>query len=236
MELDYDFMIADFPTVLAGLPKTLVLTFWSTVFALLLAVLFGCVILSNVPLIRQLVLAINTFIKGVPLAVQLLFCYYAVPIVAKWLGFIGFYDFNPRHIPYFPAAVAAIACNFGAYITDVVVSSVRAVDRGQIESAQSVGMTGLQTAVHVIIPQAIVISLPSMTNYFIWLLKGTSLASLINVTEMLITAQISAADGYQYLEAYIDAALIYWIVCAAIEFGAERLFKRVGFFLKPARA
>lgn len=236
MDLDYDFMIADFPTVLAGLPKTLVLTFWSTLFALLLALLLGCVILSNTPVLKQLVIAVNTFIKGVPLAVQLLFCYYAVPFVAKWLGSIGIYDFNPRHIPYFPAAVTAIACNFGAYITDVVVSSVKAVDHGQIESAQSVGMTGLQTALHVVIPQAVVISLPSMTNYFIWLLKGTSLASLINVTEMLITAQISAADGYQYLEAYIDAALIYWVVCAAIEFGSERLFKHVGFFLEPARA
>lgn len=195
MDLDYDFMIADFPTVLAGLPKTLVLTFWSTLFALLLALLLGCVILSNTPVLKQLVIVVNTFIKGVPLAVQLLFCYYAVPFVAKWLGSIGIYDFNPRHIPYFPAAVAAIACNFGAYITDVVVSSVKAVDHGQIESAQSVGMTGLQTALHVVIPQAVVISLPSMTNYFIWLLKGTSLASLINVTEMLVTAQISAATA-----------------------------------------
>ena len=236
MELDYDFMVTDFPTVLARLPKTLILTFWSTLFALLIALIFGCVILSNAPAFKQLVVALNTFMKGVPLAVQLLFCYYAVPFVSKWLGSIGIYDFNPRHIPYFPAAVVAIACNFGAYITDVVVSSVKAVDRGQIESAQSVGMTGLQTALHVIVPQAVVISLPSMTNYFIWLLKGTGLASLINVTEMLITAQISAADGYQYLEAYIDAALIYWVVCAAIEFGSARLFKRVGFFLKPARA
>ena len=227
MELDYDFMIADFPTILAGLPKTLVLTFWSALFALLLALVFGCVILSNIPGLKQLVIAINTFIKGVPLAVQLLFCYYAVPFVARWLGSIGAYDFNPRHIPYFPAAVVAIACNFGAYITDVVVSSVKAVDHGQMESAQSIGMTGLQIALHVVAPQAVVISLPSMTNYFIWLLKGTSLASLINVTEMLITAQISASDGYQYLEAYIDAALIYWMVCAAIEFGSERLFRRV---------
>lgn len=196
MELDYDFMIADFPTILAGLPKTLVLTFWSALFALLLALVFGCVILSNIPGLKQLVIAINTFIKGVPLAVQLLFCYYAVPFVARWLGSIGAYDFNPRHIPYFPAAVVAIACNFGAYITDVVVSSVKAVDHGQMESAQSIGMTGLQIALHVVAPQAVVISLPSMTNYFIWLLKGTSLASLINVTEMLITAQISASDGY----------------------------------------
>mgnify|MGYP002537551413 FL=1 len=83
MELDYDFMIADFPTILAGLPKTLVLTFWSALFALLLALVFGCVILSNIPGLKQLVIAINTFIKGVPLAVQLLFCYYAVPFVAR---------------------------------------------------------------------------------------------------------------------------------------------------------
>ncbi|MCQ4965802.1 amino acid ABC transporter permease, partial [Bifidobacterium pseudocatenulatum] len=73
--------------------------------------------------------------------------------------------------------------------------------------AQSVGMTGLQTPLHVVIPQAVVISLPSITNYFIWLLKGTSLASQINVTQKLVTAQISAPDGYQYLEPYIDAAL-----------------------------
>lgn len=131
MELDYDFMVTDFPTVLAGLPKTLILTFWSTLFALLIALIFGCAILSNALAFKQLVVALNTFIKGVPLAVQLLFCYYAVPFVAKWLGSIGIYDFNPRHISYFPAAVVAIACNFGAYITDVVVSSVKAVDRGR---------------------------------------------------------------------------------------------------------
>ncbi|MBT1165372.1 amino acid ABC transporter permease [Bifidobacterium simiarum] len=236
MELDYDFMISDFPTVLAGLPKTLVLTFWSMLWALIIAIVFGSVILSRVPVAKQIVVALNTFIKGVPLTVQLLFCYYAVPFVCKWLDSIGVYDFNPRHIPYFPAAVVAIACNFGAYITDVVVSSVKAVDRGQTESAAAVGMTPLQTVVRIILPQATVISIPSMTNYFIWLLKGTSLASIINVAEMLITAQISAADGYQYLEAYVDAAIIYWAVCAAIEFGCDKLYKRVGFFMQPSRA
>lgn len=236
MELDYDFMVSDFPTVLAGLPKTLSLTFWSMLWALIIAIVFGSVILSRVPLAKQIVVALNTFIKGVPLTVQLLFCYYAVPLVCKWLDSIGVYQFDPRHIPYFPAAVVALSCNFGAYITDVVVSSVKAVDRGQIESAAAVGMTPVQTAIRIILPQATVISIPSMTNYFIWLLKGTSLASIINVAEMLITAQISAADGYQYLEAYVDAAIIYWIVCAAIEFGCDKLYKRIGFFMQPARA
>lgn len=81
----------------------------------------------------------------------------------------------------------------------MVVSSYKAVDQGQRENAAAIGMTGFQSVVRIILPQAVVISILSMTNYFIWLLKGTSLASIINVSEMLITAQISAADGYQYL-------------------------------------
>lgn len=234
MELDYDFMIANFPTVFAGLPNTLWLTFWSMLFAVLIALGFGSVVLLNIPALQQVVTGVNTFIKGVPLTVQLLFCYYAVPFVAKTCnGFLG-YEFNPRDIPYFPAAVFALACNFGAYITDVVISSVRAVDRGQFEAADAIGMTKPQGIIHFILPQAAVVSIPSMTNYFIWLLKGTSLASIVNVVEMLTTAKLSATVGFQYLEAYIDAALIYWGVCAALEFLSTKLYQRIGFFMKPS--
>lgn len=234
MNLDYDFMIADLPTVFAGLPKTLILTFWSMLFALVVALLFGSLILSQVPVIKQCVVVVNTFIKGVPLTVQLLFCYYAVPYVAKaFNGFFG-YEYNPRHIPYFAAAVFALAANFGAYITDVVVSSMKAVDTGQYEAADAIGMTKFQGLIHLIIPQAAVVSIPSMTNYFIWLLKGTALASIVNVAEMLTTAKISAADGYQYLEAYIDAAVVYWVVCAGIEFLMGKFEHHIGFFMRRA--
>lgn len=230
--LDYDFMIADLPVVLAGLPTTLLLAVWSMLIACLLALGFGCVILSGATLLRWFVSAVNTFIKGVPLALQLLFCYHAAPLAARWLASIGLMSFDPRHPPYFPAAVIAIACNFGAYLTDVVTSSAQAVDRGQAEAAAAVGMTRVQTATRIVIPQALAIALPGLTNYGVWLLKSTSLASLINVTEMLATAQISAAGGYQYLEAYLDAAVIYWAVCAAIEGASGWLDRR----LKPLTA
>lgn len=235
MTLDYDFMIADLPTVLSGLPITLKLTVWSMLFALLIALVFGGLILTNTPVLKQLVVAVNTFIKGVPLVVQLLFCYYAVPYVAAWVDTIIHYGYDPRHVPYFPAAVFALACNFGAYMTDVVVSSYKAVDRGQFEAGEAIGMSSRQIILHFILPQAAVISLPSLTNYFLWLLKGTSLASIVNVMEMLSTAEISAADGYQYLEAYIDAAIIYWIVCAGIEFIMGRVMKRIAFFRQEIR-
>ena len=116
MTLDYEFMGQDIPVLLRALPATI------TLVALLFAVACGAFILVRIPVLKQLVIVINTFIKGVPLVIQLLFCYYAVPIVAKGLdGFLG-YHFDPRNPPYFPAAVLALGLNFGAYITDVVVS------------------------------------------------------------------------------------------------------------------
>jgi L-cystine transport system permease protein len=236
MNLDYQFMVSDFPTVLAALPSTLLLTLYSLIGALIVAVLAGVIEIARIRVLSIVVMAITTFIKGIPLVVQLLFSYYAVPFVAKACdGFLG-YSFDPRNVPYFPAAVLALALNFGAYMSDVVVSSYGAVEVGQIEAAKAVGMTQVQTIRRIVLPQMVVISLPNLTNYLVWLLKGTSLASLVNVVEMLTTAKLSAADGYQYLEAYIDAAIIYWAVCAAIEFVSGRFSRRVGGYLQKTAA
>ncbi|OZG49528.1 amino acid ABC transporter permease [Pseudoscardovia suis] len=236
MNLDVDFMISDMPTVVAALPSTLILSLDSMLWALVFALICGGAQLARVPVLDKVTLVINTFIKGIPLVVQLLFCYYAVPYVVKWFDGLMHRTYDPQHLPYFGAAVLALALNFGAYITDVVISSTRAIDRGQWESAYACGMTRFQALRRVVAPQIVVISLPNMTNYFIWLLKGTSLASIVNVVEMLTTARLSAADGYQFLEAYIDAAIIYWIVCAFIEWLSGRIYHSAGSYLLPPNA
>ena len=83
-------------------------------------------------------------------------------IVAKGLdGFLG-YHFDPRNPPYFPAAVLALGLNFGAYITDVVVSSVRAIDHGQIEAGKACGMRRREIIWHILLPQVVVVSIPDM--------------------------------------------------------------------------
>ena len=177
MTLDYEFMGQDIPVLLRALPATITLTLWSMLVALLFAVACGAFILVRIPVLKQLVIVINTFIKGVPLVIQLLFCYYAVPIVAKGLdGFLG-YHFDPRNPPYFPAAVLALGLNFGAYITDVVVSSVRAIDHGQIEAGKACGMRRREIIWHILLPQVVVVSIPDMGNYFIWLPLWSALPS-----------------------------------------------------------
>lgn len=231
MNLDTAFIVGDLPTVLSGLPYTLLLTACSMFWALVFAFVCGLSILSKVPVASHVARAFNTVVKGVPLVIQLLFCYYAVPYLCQAVDGLFGWRYDPRHIPYFPAAVFALAVNFGAYITDVVISSARAVDRGQREAAAACGMTGPQAFRRILLPQMALISLPGMTNYLIWLLKGTSLASIVNVVEMLTTAKLSAADGYQYFEAYICAALIYWAVCAGVEFLSGLIGKRYSMIL-----
>ena len=227
MSVNFRFMIEDIPTVLSALPTTLALTFISLFFAIVIAVLFGICLIRRIPVLKQLVIAVNTVLKGVPLMVQLQLCYYALPYVLRGLdGFLG-YSYNPRNPAYFSFAVVALSFNFGAYLTDVVVSSYRAVDRGQLEAALSVGMRPVKGLIEIVAPQAVVISIPNLSNYFMWLLKATSLASMVNVFELLATARMSTTNNYAILEGYILAAAVYWIVCIAAEKGFRRLDSRI---------
>ena len=236
MNLNWRFMLEDIPVVLSALPTTLALTLTSLFFAIVIGVLFGICILKSIPVLNQIVVGFNTFIKGVPLMVQLLFCYYALPYVLRACdGFLG-YTFDPRHPSYFAFAAVAFSFNYGAYLTDVVVSSYRAVDPGQLEAAWSIGMTTPQAMRRIIIPQAVVISLPNMSNYFMWLLKATSLASVVNVFELLAVARASTALNYAILEGYLVAAGIYWVVCIVAERGLALLNRKINRYNKQINA
>ena len=84
---------------------------------------------------------------------------------------------------------------------------------------------------HILLPQVVVVSIPDMGNYFIWLLKGTSVASLVGVVELLGTAKISASQNYDFLlKRTWFAALLYWVVCVVAEWLLNLLYARLGKF------
>lgn len=226
--MNYTFMVQDIPVVLSALPRTIALTLCSLFFAIMIAVLFGTCILKNIPVVKHLLITINTVLKGIPLMIQLLLCYYSIPYLLRAVDGVFGYEYNPQNPSYFAFAVVAFSFNYGAYMTDVVVSSYKAVEESQLEAAHAVGMTTLQGLFHIVIPQAAVISVPNLSNYFMWLLKATSLASVVNVFEILATARMSTADNYAILEGYIVAAAIYWAVCILAEKALKLLDKKLG--------
>ncbi|MCR4587437.1 MAG: amino acid ABC transporter permease [Lachnospiraceae bacterium] len=224
MHLNYGFILEDFPVVLKALRVTFALTLISYLGAFLIACLMGSVILHKTKILYPILVGFNTIVKGIPLILQLLFCYYGIPQVIKAISeTTGLITYDPKNLSYFGFAAVAFSVNYGAYMTDVVVSSFKAVDHGQREAAASIGMTTAQGILYITGPQALAIAIPGLSNYFMWLLKATSLASITNVFEMLAVARASTADNYAILEGYIVAAIIYWGVCLI----AESLLKKL---------
>lgn len=230
MHLNYSFILQDIPVVAKALIVTLELTFVSYIGAILIGLVFGAVLLKGWRCLRILVIAITTVIKGIPLIIQLLFCYYAIPYILKFFeSLLPWYTYDPKNPAYFAFAAVAFSINYGAYMTDVVVSSFKAVNASQMEAAYAVGMSYRQGLLHIVAPQAFLVAIPGLGNYFMWLLKATSLASIVNVFEMLSVARASTAENYAILEGYIVAAAIYWIVCILFERALKLLNDKIDY-------
>ncbi|MBF6213214.1 amino acid ABC transporter permease [Nocardia puris] len=151
-----------------------------------------------------------SIIRGTPLLVQLFIVFYALPQMDIVI--------DP-----FPAAVIAFSLNVGGYAAEVVRAAILSVAKGQWEAAQALGMTYPQTLGLIILPQASRIAVPPLSNTLISLVKDTSLASTILVTELLRTAQLAAAPTFDFFALYGVAALYYWVICLILGFAQTRL-------------
>ena len=198
------------PMLKATVTMTLPLTAVSFVIGLAIAVGVALARMSTRRVLSVPARFYISIIRGTPLLVQLFIVFYALP----QFGIV---------IDPFPAAVIAFSLNVGGYAAEVVRSSILSVAHGQWEAAESLGMTYVQTLWHIVFPQAARIAVPPLSNTLISLVKDTSLASTILVTELLRTAQLAAAPTFDFFALYGVAAIYYWVICLILGFGQTRL-------------
>lgn len=141
--------------------------------------------------------------RGTPLLVQIFIIFYGLPSIGILLDPI-------------PAAISAFSLNVGAYATETIRGSILALDSGQKEAGFMVGMNYFQIMIHVLLPQALRNAIPTLFNTLISLLKDTSLAANITVSEMFMTTQRIVATTYEPLVLYIEVALIYLMFCSVL--------------------
>lgn len=190
-------LIDSFPNILInGLTVTLPLTIISFALALVIALITALVQTAKIPVLRQLARFYVWVIRGTPVLVQLFVVFYGLPS----LGVL---------IDPFPAAVACFAINEGAYCAETIRAALESVPAGQMEAGYCVGMTYLQTMRRIVLPQALRTAFPPLFNSLISLLKDTSLAANITVTEMFMAAQRIVARTYESLPLYLEVAFIY---------------------------
>ncbi|MFF1528870.1 amino acid ABC transporter permease [Cellulomonas sp. NPDC058312] len=202
------------PLLEGAVRGTIPLTIISFAAGLVIALLVALARLSRVPVLSWLARAYISVIRGTPLLVQLFLIFYALPS----LGVV---------IDPFPSAVIAFSLNVGGYAAETIRAAILSVPRGQWEAASTIGLGPTMTLRRVVLPQALRVSVPPLSNTFISLVKDTSLASTIMVTELLRKAQEIAAPTYEFMTLYSLAAVIYWLICLVLSSAQGRLERRL---------
>lgn len=195
--------------LLPGLKLTIPLTAISFVFALMIAVLVALIQFANVRVLKQIARFYVWVIRGTPILVQLFVVFYGLPSLGILL--------EP-----FPAAVIVFSINEGAYASETIRAALESVPKGQIEAGYCVGMSWLQIMWRIVLPQALRIAFPPLSNSLIGLLKETSLAANITVAEMFMSTQRIVARTYEPLLLYLEVGFIYLMFCTILT-GVQRV-------------
>lgn len=160
-------------------------------------------------------------VRGTPLLIQILFVYNVFPQL------LGYVMEDVPQINAFWSAVIALSLNVGAYNAEVIRAGILAVARGQTEAARSLGLSGRQAMMHVILPQALRIVVPPLVNNIVALLKDSSLASVIALLEISLVGQRITSETFQPMPILTTVAVVYLTLTTVLTFFTDIMERRL---------
>lgn len=214
---DLNFAKQSLPQIIAAAPMTLLIALVATLAGLILAIL----------IVTPLVATLVSFIRGTPILVQLYVVYYGLPQLLVAMKSWG-WNVSTNGLPALLIAFLAYSLNAAANLSESIRSAYHAVDPGQYEAAVTVGMTPFRAMKRIVVPQLIANLLPNLTNILLDLVKDTALVYNIGIVEIMGQANIISSLGFKYLETYLDALIVYIVICWVI----ARLFQLTEFLMR----
>lgn len=209
--------------ILQGAWVTIQLTVMGCALALVMAFLAGLGRLSSLAPVRWLATAYIEFFRGTSIFVQLFWAYFVLPL----LGF----DLTSMQ-----AGVLALGLNVGAYGAEVVRGAVQSIGREQFEACVALNLSRFQTMRHVILPQALIVMLPTFGNNAIELLKATAIVSLISLSDMTFQAQVVRAQTGNTLIPFTTILILYFAMAMTISTAIRWLERRMARGLDGVRS
>ena len=202
------------PYMTRGAVVTLEISFCAMAVATVVGLIMGLISVSDLSVLKGLVRGYVYFVRGTPALVQIFLVYFALPR-------IGF------ELSSFWSGVAALAFNSAGFVSEIVRAGLQSIDPGQNEAALSIGMTGRQSIVHILLPQSLRRITPPLTNEMITLVKSSSLLSVISVTELTRSAQLIIAERFVPFELYSALAVYYLVIISVMAQASEYIEKRL---------
>lgn len=216
--LDFERIWPSLPYILGGVQVTLAYTAVSLCLGLFFGGLLALCKVSRIPILKGFAAAYTSLFRGTPLLLQLVLIYYATPQLISY------------NISVWEAGILAFSLNSTAYLSEHLRAGIEAVDKGQVDAALSLGIPYSLMMRDIILPQAIRISLPSLVNEAIDLLKESALISVIGGADILKRANIVAAEKYIYFEPLLIAGALYYGLVMILTLISKRIERK----LKPS--
>lgn len=212
--IDISLLLKSTPALLTGALISIQIAAGSCSIGFIFGIIFGLVQSGKNRWLRMLIALYVTLFRGTPMLIQLMIAYFVLPqfgiqISALW------------------TAIIAIGLNSAAYVSQIIRSGIASVSIGQLEAAQVLGLTKLQTIRYILLPQAIRVIFPALGNEFITLIKDSSLASLIGVTELAKSGSIIQSQTYDALTIYFGIALVYLVITSSLSLLLSIVEKRM---------
>ena len=202
MKFDWTYFFNLFPQLIKYIPLTLLMA----VLAMLIAVVAGGILtlvyLYAAKPLQWLVKLYISFFRGIPTLVLLFIVYYGLPEIVPSL----------KGIPALTATIVGLGVKESAYLIEIFRAGITSVDQGQVEAGQSLNFSYSKIFLHIVLPQAALNALPATGNTFVSLLKETSLAFALGVTEIFASGKLLASVSLRFFEVYVAVGLIYWFL------------------------
>lgn len=198
MNLDFSQIVPYIPFMLEGIWVTLKFVFFAIILGSILGTVLALFKIGSAKPMRLFADAYTSIFRGTPLILQLMIIYYSIPQLTG-------YDISP-----FLSAILAFGLNSSAYISEIIRAGIQAVDKGQLEAAQALGVPYGAMMKDIILPQALKNILPALMNEFITLTKESAIVSTIGYLDLMRRAQVVGADLFRNFEPLLFVGLIYW--------------------------
>lgn len=213
LQITYNFFLDYYPVFVAGLKQSFIALGVGIVLATVMGLACSLVIYRNQGFLNRVVRLYITVIRNTPFLVQLYLIYFGLPSFGITLSALQ-------------TGALALMLNSGAYIADILKAGFQAVEKGQIEAAEALGLGSVQRFRLVIIPQSMPQIAPAVTGQYLIMFQDTSLMSTIAYPELTRSIMNAGNDTYMFLESFVVGGVIYLVVLNLMEFAAGRIEKR----------
>lgn len=216
MNLDFTPIAPSIPYIIKGLAVTLEIAAIACVLGFLLGVLLSLVKLSGIKPLKWLADFYTSVFRGTPLVLQLIIIYMGIPQM-----------FPEIKIEPMPAAIIAFSLNSAAYISEIIRGGILAVDKGQSEAAQALGVSYASMMKDIILPQALKNIIPALINEFVSLTKETAIVTVIGALDVMRRAYVVGGATFHYIEPLLIAGVIYYVIVLVLSYFGKLVEKRM---------